>query len=456
MEPSTTLAARPAHTAPMRPPVGPGAGVMSIPPASIPLAFLATAGLGLIAFGIAAAAVADDATVWAMHPHVTATAHLAMLGFLTMAVAGALHQFGPVVGQRRLRSNAVARASHIGLVITVTLLPIGFARGPENLVPIGGVIGAITVSLIAWNLSGPLGRQASGVPVWGLRLSVVLLLATVGFGVTYAFNRQTGWFPLYPHRLLAHVHLGLFGWLGLTYAAVAEKLWPMFLLAHRPKSRAGAWAVGLMAAGVPVLALGLLFAVPYLAWPGGIAVAAGLACHVTSLAGAVRHRRRPLELLHAFLFASTACLVTGAVLAVVAAAAPVDTVTRTRLVTAEVAALMGWVSLAIVGHAHKIVPFIAYSVLRNRGVATNPEGRQLLFADLFDHRVARVTCACAAAAFATLIVGILAAAPTAVAIGAVGVAATGVLTTSNLALGPHRAARGARPAPAPDLRGSTA
>ena len=105
---------------------------------------------------------------------------------------------------------------------TAWLLPTGFAHGPESLVAAGGVAGAATVLLAAWNLSGPLSARDGGVPLAGLRFSVAFLVATVAFGVVYAFNRQTGWFPLMPNRVLAHAHLGLLGWLGLTYVAVAE------------------------------------------------------------------------------------------------------------------------------------------------------------------------------------------------------------------------------------------
>jgi hypothetical protein len=364
-----------------------------------------------------------------------------MLAFLTTAVLGAVHQFAPVVGRRPLRSVLAARVTLVGIVATAWLLPTGFAHGPEWLVATGGVLGATTVVLAAWNLSRPLASRDGDVPVAGLRLSVGFLVATVAFGLVYAFDRRTGWFPLLPHRVLAHAHLGLLGWLGLTYVSVAEKLWPMFLLAHRPRARAGAWAVGLVAAGVPVLALGLLFASPTAAWIGGVVVAAGLACHVASLASAVRHRRRRLELLHGFLFASTAFLVTAVVLAASAGALDVGTAVRTRLVTAEVAALVGWIGLAVVGHAHKIVPFIAYTSLRARGVHTGPSGRPLLFGDLFDHRVAALTLATATVGFAAATTGILAASQTTLAVGGVMLSFTGVLATANLALGPRRAAR---------------
>ncbi len=442
-----TQPAPPAATA--RPAAAPAApfvpgATSTVPPASVPLGFLAAAGVGLCAFGLAVWFAADRVVTTPTHTGAVSAVHVGMLAFLTTAVLGAVHQFTPVVGRRPLRSVVAARVTLVGMVATAWLLPTGFAHGPESLVAAGGTIGAATVLLAAWNLSGPLSARDGGVPLAGLRLSVGFLVVTVAFGVVYAFDRQTGWFPLLPHRVLAHAHLGLLGWLGLTYVSVAEKLWPMFLLAHRPRARAGAWAVGLLAAGVPVLATGLLFAVPAVAWPGGLAVAAGLGCHLASLVGVVRHRRRPLELLHAFLFASAAFLVAAMALGAAAAVAAVEPTTRTRLVAAEIAALAAWLGLAVIGHAHKIVPFIAYTALRARGVTTGPTGRPLLFGDLFHHGAARLTLLVAATGFASTVAGILAASPATVAVGGAAIAVAGVVVTANLATGPRRAAR-ARP-----------
>src|SRR5690606_41830887 len=120
----------------------------------------------------------------------------------------------------------------------------------------------------------------------GLRVSIAYLVLTVAFGVTYAIDRQTLWFPLLPNRVLAHAHLGLIGWLGITYVSVAEKHWPMFLLAHRPRARAGAWAVGLLGSAAGGLAVGLLRESPRVAALGGTAVVAGVGCHIASRARA--------------------------------------------------------------------------------------------------------------------------------------------------------------------------
>jgi hypothetical protein len=227
----------------------------------------------------------------------------------------------------------------------------------------------------------------------------------------------------------------------------------MFLLSHRPRARAGAWAVGLIATGTPVLATGLLFAVPTLAWPGGVMVGAGLACHVGSLATVVRHRRRPLELLHGFVIASAGFLALALAAGLGAALADVAPADRSRLVAAEVAALVAWLGLAVVGHAHKIVPFIAYTALRGRGVTTAPSGRPLLFGDLFHHGVARATLVTAVAGFAAALAGILLASPTVLAGGGIAISGSGALATINLARGPRRVRRhhhpGALPAGAP-------
>jgi hypothetical protein len=414
---------------------------MTVPPAAVPLGFLAAGGVGLWAFGLAVWFAADRVVDAPATSGAVSAVHVGVLAFLTTAVLGAAHQFAPVVGRRPLRSVAVARLTLAGMVAAAWMLSSGFAHGPESLVAAGGVIGAVTVLLAAWNLSGPLASRDGGLPVIGLRLSIAFLVITVAFGVVYAFDRQTGWFPLLPNRVLAHAHLGLIGWLGLTYIAVAEKLWPMFLLSHRPRARAGAWAVGLLAAGTPVLAAGLLIAVPLLAWPGGIAVGAGLACHLVSLATVVRHRRRPLELLHGFVIASAVFLVVAVAAGATAALADLGSADRSRLVAAEVAALVAWLGLAVVGHAHKIVPFIAYTALRARGVSTAPSGRPLLFGDLYHRGVARATLAAAATGFAAAVLGILIASPTTLAAGGITISLTGALATINLASGPRRVSR---------------
>jgi hypothetical protein len=415
-------------------------GPPSVPPAAVPLAFLAAAGAGLVGFGVAIALVAPTAVVAPSSPKVVAAVHLGMLAFLSTAMLGAMHQFAPVIGARPLRSARAAYATAAVFVPAVWTLALGFATGHPGLVSAGGATAFCGIALAVWNLSGPLSAPGKGTPVLGLRLALGFLVLTGAFGVTYAFDRQAFWFGLLPRRVLAHAHLGLLGWLGLAYMAVAEKLWPMFLLAHRPNARSGNWAVRLLPAGVLVLAAGLLIPSKPVAVVGGLVAGAGLAAHLASLAAVIRHRRRQLELLHAFVVASATSLVVAAVAGALAGLAPVSNVWRVRLTSVEVMGLAGWLGLAIVGHAHKIVPFIAWSSLRARAVTTGPDGTPLLFAHLFHHPTARLTFAAAVTGVAATLVGAATGTAFILRIGGIALAVTGALAVINLGLGPHRVA----------------
>ncbi len=448
-------------------PAGPAAGSWAgrppgipavVPPPSGPLSFLAAAAAGLVACGVAlawarAAAVADPTA-----DPVVAAAHFGMLATLSTGVMGALHQFTPVVTQRPLRSVRLARATFVTWLAAAWLLPLGIAAAQEGVVEAGGALAAIAVGLLAANLSAPLAARGKGATVTGLRFALAGFAATACFGVTYVADRRGNWFALAGHTVLAHAVIGLFAWLGLTYVAVAEKLWPMFLLAHVPgRRRAGQLAVWAVPAGVALLSPGLLAGVSWLAWTGAAMLAAGLGAHLVSLAAHARHRRRKADLHLAFVVTAAAWLVAGAGLALAAALVlPRDHHAGMALAAAAVAAFAGWLLEALAGHAHKVVPFILWSVLRGRGISTGPAGRPLGFADLYDHRVAAATYGLVTAGLAAVCAGFAAGKPGVIAAGGALLAAAGLAAAANLSLTPawllHRsgpaASAPAKPGPA--------
>lgn len=437
---------------------GPGEGPPT-PPPDIPLTFLAAAGGGLVAAGVAVALAADRVVVWPGHPGVLSATHTVMLAFLTVAVLGALHQFGPAVAGRRLRSVAAARVTALVLIPSVAVLAGGFAHGPSWTIRVGGTGVVLGILLAAWNLSGPLAVRGGGVPIAGLRCAVALLVVTAAFGIVYAFDREHGWFPLLANRVMAHAHLGLLGWMGLTYVVIAEKLWPTFLVAERRHRRSDDVAVAGVAMGAPVLSLGLLFAWPVVATLGGVLTGVGLGAHCVSLVGVIGDRTRGLGLLHAYVISSTAALVLGAVLAVVGGLAPLDAADRPTVVAAEIAALATWLGLAVIGHAHKIVPHIRWTALFSRGRAQRPDGTPLLFEDLRSGRAEAATYVLCTAGFFAVIVGLLASSATTIVGGGLSVAAGGLIAVVNLGTGARRATGGthaARPHSTPLSRSGAA
>ncbi len=408
----------------------------NVPPAWLLLGFLAAAGAGLIGFGVAMMVTAPTAVTFPRDDHVLAAVHFGVLAFLSAAVLGALHQFGPVVGAKPLRSVPAGVLTGVLFVPGAWLIPLGFATRHTGVVQLGGVLATTAVCTAAWNLSRPLSATGKGAPIVGLRLAVAYLVVTAGFGVTYAFDRGFYWFPLLSDRVLAHAHLGLIGWLGLAYVAVAEKLWPMFLLAHRPHARAGERAVWLVGTGAPIVTLGLLFSSQPVTIVGGALVVAGLGFHLASLASVIAHRRRSLELLHGFVLASAAFLAIAIMTGIVAGLAPIDTELRTRLVVTEVFSLILWLTLAVIGHSHKIVPFITWNRLRSRGIMKGPDGRALLFAHLVNDTAARVTFGAAVVGAGAGVLGVLTATSWLVRGAGISLGLAGVLAVANLVSGP--------------------
>jgi len=240
--------------------------------------------------------------------------------------------------------------------------------------------------------------------------------------------------------VLAHVSVGLFAWLGLAYISVSEKLWPMFLLAHVPGRRRSGWlAVWAVPGGVLLLSPGLLFGVAWLAWCGAVVLAVGLGAHLFSLIMHIRYRRRKADLHLLFVITSAIWLVVGASLALAAELA----IGRhhhagVALVAAAVTGFAGWLLVALVGHAHKVVPFILWSALRGRGISKKEDGTPLMFADLYDHRWAGIVYGLVTAGTTAVCLGFAASIPLAIAIGGGLFALTGICVAVNLSVTPIR------------------
>ncbi len=411
-----------------------------VPPPSVPLAFLLASGLGLVACGVAFVAARGAAATDPTADAVVAAVHLGVLATLSMGVLGALHQFVPVVTGRALRSVPLARATFLAWFAASWLLPLGVAFASENVVESGGALAALAISLAVANLSLPLAVRATGPAVTGLRLALGGFVVTACFGVLYVADRRGNWFVLSGHVVLAHALIGLFAWLGLTYVSVAEKLWPMFFLAHVPgRRRAGRVAVWAVPAGVALVSPGVLTGVAVLDALGAALLVGGLAAHLWSLVAHVRHRRRKSDLHLIFVVTSAGWLGVGAVLALTSVLVlPGDHHRGVALVAAAVAAFGGWLLEALVGHLHKVVPFIAWSVLRARGITTAAAGRQIMFADLYKHLWAVVTYVLVTTGIGGLCVGLSADLPAATALGGALLALTGLIGTGNLALTPIR------------------
>ena len=415
-----------------RPPGLPSA----VPPPSVPLSFLAAASLGLVGCGVTLIWFRSYGIVNPTDDQVVAAAHLAMLATLSMGVLGAIHQFTPVITQRPFRSLPLSRVTFLSWLAGAWLLPLGFATRQESVVEAGGFFAGLAVTLLIVNIFPALSARGKGPPVTGLRFAVGGFVVTACYGVVYVIDRRGQWFDLNAHVVLAHATVGLFAWLGLTYVSVAEKLWPMFLLAHVPGQRRSSWlAVWAIPCGVLLFSPGLLFGVVWLAWCGAAVLSIGIGAHLFSLLLHIRHRRRKADLHLLFVVTAAAWLVVGIGLALAAEL----TLGHHHhlgiaLVAASIVAISGWLLVALVGHAHKVVPFILWSALRGRGIKEKADGTQLMFADLYDHRWAAIVYGLVTTGVGAVCLGFAASFSIAIAFGGGLFIATGLCLAVNLSL----------------------
>ncbi len=414
-----------------------------IPPASVPLSFLAASAIGLVACGVALILAHSYAVVDPTEERVVGAAHFAMLATLSMGVLGALHQFIPVITKRPLRSVRLSRATFVFWLLGAWLLPLGFITRTEPVVEAGGAFAGLAVILLVVNVSAALLERGKGTPVVGLRFAIAGFAVTACYGVVYVMDRQAQWFDLSGRIVLAHAVVGIFGWLGLTYISVAEKLWPMFLLSHVPgRHRAGQIAVLAVPAGVLLLSPGLLFGLAWLAWCGAVGLAIGLAAHLFSLAMHIVYRRRSADLHLLYVVTAAVWLVAGVVLALAAVLAPGSSPhAEPALIAGAVTAFSGWLLISLLGHAYKVVPFIVWSTLRGRGIRKNARGAPLMFADLYSHRWAAASYVLATSGTALVCLGFAFSLATAIAIGGGFFIATGISAGVNLSFTPMKLLR---------------
>ena len=350
------------------------------PATDVPLRYLLAAAAAFILAAVGVAWLGPELAGHYYHPRVAALAHTVTLGWITLAIMGASYQLIPIVLERPIWSERLARWQFWLLLPGVSGMAAHFYLGtwPGLVLAAGLVTLGVVLHLVNVLLS------LRGFDRWTFTARLVVL-AYAGLGLTTVFGLLLGadhvvkvlpgeFFP----TLHAHVHLALLGWVMPMVLGVAARVYPMFLLAPEPRGwpeRMQFWG---LAAGVPAVVLGLLLRLPAASIGGALAVAAAGGGHLAWVVQMARHRRRPrLDWALRLVLTGAAFAVPGGLLGLGLA---FDLIAGPRLALAyAVLVLGGWVSLTIAGMMLKIVPFLVwYRVYGPRaGKAPVPTLREL-------------------------------------------------------------------------------
>lgn len=326
------------------------------PPLSVPLPYFIAAPIFLAAAGVLLLFYPDAlATRWS--PYALAVTHLVTLGFLAMAMMGALQQVLPVLlGERLRRPRAVAWVTWGALGAGTAVLVVGFIDGPfwtRIAVPLlmtAVVLLAVAAMPAIWR--SPVRnatRQA-------LLLALAGLLVTAGLGAYLAAG--WGWtaVPLARHLTGLHLGWGLLGWVGLLVAGMAYQVVPMFQVAPDYPRWLMRWLGPLLVLGLAVWTLALLTGLPgrlpEVLLAAGLVVFAGCTVMIQQ-----RRRRRLPDVTVDFWRLGMASLAGAAVLGLWPGIPPM--LIGTLFV-------FGFAVSVVNGMLYKVIPFLVWLHMNNR------------------------------------------------------------------------------------------
>lgn len=306
-------------------------------------------------------------------PDTLVLVHVVCIGWLSVAMCGALLQFVPVLVAKPLFSEKWALPA-LGLLGTgLVLLLAGFlvlgGRLPAWpwLLPLGATLLVAAFGLIVVDLGLTAWFRPAG-PARFVLVGLAALCSTVAFGAVFAFALvgragSTGELML-ASGVPLHAIAGLGGWLTLTAMGVSYRLLSMFMLSSDVDDRkcgttlvAGALAIAVTVIG-GILAIRFSYGLNVVLLIAATLGLTTIALYGRDVVGIFRARqRRQLELNMRMATLSFASLAGMAVLGVV--------LVSTDAFAAHVGALVflavfGWLSGLILAKLYKIVAFLTW------------------------------------------------------------------------------------------------
>lgn len=309
-------------------------------------------------------------------PTTLATVHLITIGWLTVLILGALHQFVPIITAGSQAAGNSALTSLIAIVTGLIFMEAGFVsltgQLPQGLIvflPFGGAavligstIGAVALARILWQ-TRPLGFSSQFIAAGLIFLLITVVLGLI-FGLVLAAPQLVPWSDVFGAGFRLHLLAGLLGWFTLTAIGVSYRLLSMFTLAPEERGRLGTAVIGLTVGGLAAtwfleLAASLGVPIPAAATMAIVVVTGlGLALYLADMARLYRaRRRRKLELNTGM---ATAALGAFAITLGLAGYAAFSGYDETIVGAAGYLFLFGWLSGLGLSQLYKIIPFLTW------------------------------------------------------------------------------------------------
>ena len=380
-----TLSKQPAARAVARP-LPPSA--QHAPSVGLPLTFILTGFLSLLVAVPWLAWRPDILATYHYNQYVLALTHLVNLGWVSSVIMGATYQLVPVALETKLHNERYGGYHYFVHAVGVVGMVWMFWVWDMKQVGHYGSLVALGMGLYVFNLAKTLRRVPRfDVVAFGTASSLVWLTLTMIAGLYVASAKCWDFSPFAPiAQMHAHAHVGVLGFFVMMIVTISYRLVPMFTLSDLQNPRRAKASIHLLNVGMLAVFITVLLG-SSLKFAAALLVAAGLLLHAVEIRAILRARRRPV------LDGSLRCFLTALILLqpltliglVLAWPGLPATLLTTQLENVYgVLAILGVVTLAILGMLHKIVPFLVWSKAYSGRV-----GRQRVpaLADLYSARL---------------------------------------------------------------------
>lgn len=296
--------------------------------------------------------------------HDLALVHLLTLGWITMTIMGASFQLVPVALETTLYSGRLARWQFWFMLLGVTAMVGHFWIGRHPGMAFGAGLVLVAVALFVINM----GRTLSRLPHWDIvarhvAAALVYLAATAILGNLMALDKLYDFLGGQVLRTIhAHAHLAGIGWVTMMIFGASYKLIPMFSLGELQDERGARWQFWLLNIGLVGLFGTLLLQSEWI-FLFALLIVAAVGLFLWKMVQVLKTRRRPRldwGLRHAL--SATVSLPILAILGLWLATGwiPSEEFGARLAFGYGVLALLGWVSVMIIGMMYKILPFLVW------------------------------------------------------------------------------------------------
>ncbi len=210
-----------------------GLDIEQAPPLNLPMRFFATAPFFFIMAGLAGIFYPEDLLYTPLMPDTVALVHLAVLGWISMVMFGAMYQMLPVLASLIVQWPGLIPWVHGLLVMGVVTMVLGIATDIHPwllLFASLGLGGSVALYIVPVGIA--LYKAPSKHPtVTAMRISALSLVGVLGMGAIFLGEYSHGFLDLNREAMVGvHLVWGLFGWVGTLIIGVSFQVLPMFYM----------------------------------------------------------------------------------------------------------------------------------------------------------------------------------------------------------------------------------